>query len=141
MRRHLRYAVELLDSFSDFDSAVGLASLYADIGDIEAAEEWFEKGCERYRSVSPFAMSQIEFQRGHMWMRQGDLDRARDWFLTAWRRLPAYAQAEGHLAEIEHELGHHDAAIARLTRLAAGADDPDYSAELVRVSAGCGTSR
>ena len=123
----------IAESIADFDSAAGLGSLYADVGDIEAAEGWFEKGCERYRSVSPFAMAQIEFQRGHMWMRQGDLERARDWFLTAWRRLPAYAQAEGHLAEIEHELGHHDAAIARLTRLAETADDPDYSAELARV--------
>ena len=123
----------IAESIADFDGAAGLASFYAEIGDVEPAERWFEKACQRYRSVSPFAMAQTEFQRGHMWMRQGNRERARDWFLTAWRRLPAYAQAEGHLAEIEHELGHYDAAIARLRRLAEAADDPDYSAELARV--------
>ncbi len=123
----------IAETFPDFESAAGLASLYADTGDIEAAETWFAKSCQRYRSVSPFAMAQLEFQRGHMWMRHGDLKRAHDWFLSAWQRVPSYAQAEGHLAEIEHELGQHDAAIAKLTSLAAVADDPDYAAALAHL--------
>jgi tetratricopeptide (TPR) repeat protein len=122
----------------DFESAAGLASLYADLGDIEAAEQWFSESYQRYRSVSPFAVAQLEFQRGHMWLGKGDLERAHDWFLAAWRRVPAFAQAEGHLAEVEHALGLREAPIARLLRLAGGADDPDYAGELASMLQGAG---
>ena len=60
---------------------------------------------------------------------------ARHWFEAAWRRLPAYAQAEGHLAEVEYELGERNGAIARLRRLASVADDPDYAVQLARMLA------
>jgi hypothetical protein len=62
-----------------------------------------------------------------------DLGRAHGWLVAALRRLPCYAQAEGHLAEVEYALGDEDAAITRLSRLAAEADDPDYAAELARI--------
>jgi hypothetical protein len=68
-----------------------------------------------------------------MWMRHGDLNEARHWFEAAWRRLPVYAKAEGHLAEVEYELGARNGAIARLRRLASDADDPDYAVQLARM--------
>jgi hypothetical protein len=68
-----------------------------------------------------------------MWWRAGHPLRARDWFDASWRRLPAYAQAEGHLAEAEAELGDREGAIARLRRLAGESDDPDYAAQLARI--------
>jgi tetratricopeptide (TPR) repeat protein len=120
---------------ADFESLAGLASLHADLGEIAAAETWFDRSCRCFRSVSPFPIAQLEFQRGHMWLRQGDLKYARYWFEAAWRRLPAYAQAEGHLAEVEYELGDRNGAIARLRRLASVADDPDYAAQLARMLA------
>jgi tetratricopeptide (TPR) repeat protein len=83
--------------------------------------------------VSPFPLAQLEFQRGHMWWGAGHPLRARDWFDATWRRLPAYAQAEGHLAEVEAELGDKEGAIARLRRLAGESDDPDYAAQLARI--------
>ncbi len=119
----------LEDEKPDFESAGNIASLLAEMGERSAAEHWFETSCERYRSVSPFAIAQLEFQRGHMWFSM-DRNRARHWFLTATRRLPCYAHAEGHLAELEFALGDADVAIARLERLAAAADDPDYASEL-----------
>jgi tetratricopeptide (TPR) repeat protein len=126
IRRRIAYASP------DFESAAGMASLYADIGDTDAAEKWFGESSRRYRSVSPFALAQLEFQRGHMWMAH-DPARARRWLLAAWQRLPCYAQAEGHLAEVEEALGDRKTAIARLERLAAESDDPDFAAELARV--------
>ena len=47
--------------------------------------------------------------------------------------MPAYAQAQGHLAEVEAELGEIDSAISRLHSLAASSDDPDYAAQLARI--------
>jgi tetratricopeptide (TPR) repeat protein len=120
---------------ADFESAAGLASLHAELGETAAAETWFDESCRRFRSVSPFPIAQLEFQRGHMWLRHGDLECARQWFEAAWQRLPAYAQAEGHLAEVEYELGERNGAIARLRRLASVADDPDYAAQLARMLA------
>jgi tetratricopeptide (TPR) repeat protein len=120
---------------ADFESLVGLASLHAEQGEIAAAETWFDESLRCFRSVSPFPIAQLEFQRGHMWLGHGDLTIARHWFEAAWRRLPAYAQAEGHLAEVEYELGERDAAIARLRRLASDADDPDYAVQLTRMLA------
>lgn len=120
---------------ADFASLAGLASLHAELGNIAAAETWFDESCRCFRSVSPFPIAQLEFQRGHMWLRHGDLKSARHWFEAAWRRLPAYAQAEGHLAEVEYELGERNGAITRLRRLASIADDPDYAVQLARMLA------
>ena len=122
----------IADTSPDFEAAAGLASLYADIGDTDAAEQWFDESSLRYRSVSPFALAQLEFQRGHMWMAH-DPKQARRWLLAAWQRLPCYVQAEGHLAEVEEALGDRNAALLRLERLAAESDDPDFAAELARV--------
>jgi hypothetical protein len=68
-----------------------------------------------------------------MWWGAGHPLLARDWFDAAWRRLPAYAQAEGHLAEVQAELGEREDAIARLRRLARESEDPDYAAQLARI--------
>ena len=68
-----------------------------------------------------------------MWLAQGDLRRARSWLDAAHRRLPAYAPAQGHLAEVEAALGETDSAIARLRPLTISSDDPDYPAQLARI--------
>lgn len=60
----------------------------------------------------------LEFQLGLMWMSQQNLDRAGLWFQTAVDRLPGFAPAEGHLAEVEAALGETEMALARLCRLA-----------------------
>ena len=68
----------------------------------------------RYRGVSPFPLALLDFQLGLMWMNEGRLDDARRSFEAARRRVPAYAPAQGHLAEVEAELGEIDSAISRL---------------------------
>ena len=47
--------------------------------------------------------------------------------------FPAYAPAQGHLAEVEAALGETDSAIARLRPLTISSDDPDYPAQLARI--------
>ena len=125
-----RAAVERRETF---ETLAGLAALHAECGEIDTAERRFDESRGRFRGVSPFPLAQLDFQRGHMWREQGDLRRARDWFMAAWRRLPAYAPAEGHLAEVEADLGEPETAIARLRRLADSSDDPDYAAQLARI--------
>lgn len=122
-----------VDRCADFESLWSLAALYAECGEVASAEKLFGEGRERFRGVSPFALAQLDFQRGHLWHERGDLGRAREWFFAAWQRLPAYARAEGHLAEVEAALGEREIAVTRLRRLAVVSDDPDYAAQLAHI--------
>ena len=54
--------------------------------------------------------------------------------------MPAYAPAQGHLAEVEAELGNIATAIALLHPLATSSDDPDYAAQLARILAEAGNA-
>ena len=118
---------------ADFASVAALASLCAESGDIDRAEQLFDESRDRYRGVSPIPLAQLHFQRATMWLAQGDLPRGRSWLGAAHRRLPAYAPAQGHLAEVEAALGETDSAIARLHPLTISSDDPDYPAQLARI--------
>lgn len=106
-----------------------LAVLHAERGETELAESLFERSSAVYRGVSPIPLALLNFQRGHMWI-EHDLERARSWFDSAVRLLPAYAPAQGHLAEVEAALGDVDAAVSRLLPLTSSADDPDYASAL-----------
>ncbi len=117
----------------NFENSAALVSLHADRGEIEKAERRYLESRDRYRGVSPLPLALLDFQLGRMWMNDGRLDDARRSFKAAWRHVPAYAQAQGHLAEVEAELGEIDSAISRLQLLAASSDDPDYAAHLARI--------
>jgi tetratricopeptide (TPR) repeat protein len=119
-------------------SLTALASVHADRGEIEAAERLFTEAPRLYRDVSPFPVAWLYFQQGAMWMREGELQRARELFAEAHRRLPAYAAAQGHLAEVESALGQHPRAVELLLPLAQTSDDPDYAAQLARILAASG---
>ena len=93
--------------------------LHAARGKLDEAERLFAAAVASYRDVSPFPVAWIEFQRGLMWMREDQLERARAWLAAAHARLPQYAQARGHLAEVEAALGNVDRAVALLEPLAA----------------------
>ncbi len=102
---------EVADRRASFENVAALVGLYSEIGEIDA----------------------------FMWMNKGRLDDARTSFDAARRRVPAYAPAQGHLAEVEAEVGETRSALARLHSLAASSDDPDYAAQLARIlrDAGC----
>lgn len=116
----------------DFEALADLATLHAERQEVVAAEGMFDASRACYRRVSPFPLAILDFQRGHMWMTKGDLQRAAMWFQMAIAKLPCYATACGHLAEVEAALGNYDAAIARLLPLSSS-DDPVYAASLGRV--------
>ena len=118
---------------ASFENVAALVGLHAERGEIEAAERRYAESRSRYRGVSPFPLALLDFQLGLMWMNEGRLDDARNSFEAAWRRVPAYAPAQGHLAEVEAELGEIDSAIARLYPIALASDDPDYAAQLARI--------
>ena len=143
---------DILQAIGEFDAALGhfipsaeqdpgfgplgaLATLHAERGDASVAEQYFDASRNCYRGVSPIPLALLDFQRGHMWMAQGDLHRARTWFSTAHDLLQDYAPAAGHLAEVDAELGERESAIDRLRALAASSDDPDYAASLARILA------
>ena len=121
-----------------FETVGALAGLWAERGEIDAAERLYEESLRLYRGVSPFPLALLEFQRGLMWMTNGLLDEARTSFDTALRRVPAYVPAQGHLAEVEAALGDMESAIARLYPLAISSDDPDYAGQLSRILADVG---
>ena len=124
-----------------FESAAALVGLHAERGEIEAAEQRYAQSRGHYRGVSPIPLALLDFQLGLMWMNEGRLDEARSSFAAARCHVPAYAPAQGHLAEVEAELGEIDSAVARLYPLAMASDDPDYAAQLARILAEAGCDR
>lgn len=123
---------------TDFESLGSMATLTAERREITAAEGLFEESRARYRGVSPIPPALLDFRRGHMWLTQGELGRARSWFESAVNSLPVYAAAQGHLAATEAAIGETADAVARLRPLATSSDDPEYAASLARILAEVG---
>ena len=123
-----------------FESLAALSTLCAESGDRERALRMRDESLRQYRGVSPLPLAVLDFQVGVMWMHSGNLDRAREHLNVARRYVPAYAPAQGHLAEVEAELGNIETAIALLCPLAASSDDPDYAAQLARILADAGNA-
>jgi len=121
------------DRGGQFERAAALAGFWAERGKTDTAQRFYLQSLSSYRGVSPFPLAQLDFQLGVMWMRHERLNQARTCFEAAIRRVPAYAAAQGHLAEVDADLGEPEAAIARLTPLAISSDDPDYAAQLARI--------
>jgi tetratricopeptide (TPR) repeat protein len=127
-----------LDSQADFGTLAALAGLHGERGETDEAERWFTAATRSYHGTSPFPLATLEFQYGQLWIEHDDVRRARAWCAAAVRRLPAYAPAQGHLAEIDATLGETAAAIARLRPLALASDDPDYATQLACILADTG---
>ena len=124
---------EAVQRRASFENLAALVGLHAERGEIDAAEQRYAESRGHYRGVSPFPLALLDFQMGRMWMDENRLHDARRSFDAAWRRVPAYAQAQGHLGEVEAQLGDTNSAIASLHPLAASSDDPDYAAQLARI--------
>ena len=121
-----------------FESLAALASLCAESGDTERALRIHHESQRLYRGTSPIALAILEFQLGVMWRYQREPDRARDHLIAARGYVAGYAPAQGHLAEVEAELGNAEIAIALLRPLAQSSDDPEYAAQLARILADAG---
>jgi tetratricopeptide (TPR) repeat protein len=116
-----------------FETLGALAGLCAERGEIGTAERLYLESRGRFHGVSPFPLALLDFQFGLMFMNDERPEEARSWFDAAQRRVPAYAAARGHLAEVEGELDEIDTAISRLYPLAESSDDPDYAGQLARI--------
>lgn len=116
-----------------FTTLGGLAVLQAERGEVDQAERLFAEARRSYQGVSPFPVASLDFRRGLMCFTRGNLPAARIWFDAARRRVPAYAPALGHLAEVDAALGAHETAIDRLRSLAVSSDDPEYAASLADI--------
>src|SRR5262249_27509964 len=63
----------------DFSALGALAGLYAERGEMVAADRWFRAARRAYRGVSPFPLALLELQCGQFWMEHDDAIRARAW--------------------------------------------------------------
>ena len=129
------YAIreEAAQRAQSFENLGALSSLCAESGSLERAVDLHRESQRRYRGTSPLPLAVLEFQIGVMWMHNGEFDRARNCLSAACRYVPAHAPAQGHLGEVEAELGNIETAIALLRPLAMSSDDPDYAAQLARI--------
>lgn len=116
-----------------FRSLAALAGILAERREVDEAERMFLESQMRYRGVSPFPLAILDLQHGHLRLVEGDVSRARAKFDASRRRLPGYAPAQGHLAEVDAALGDPAAAIQRLRPLAASSENPEYAAQLARI--------
>ena len=123
----------VIDGVGQFERAAALAGLWAERGEADRAQRSYLDGLRSYRGISPFPVALLEFQLGVMWMRDARLKEARTCFEAAIARVPAYAAAQGHLAEVEADLGNPESALTRLYPLAVSSDDPDYAAQFARI--------
>jgi tetratricopeptide (TPR) repeat protein len=123
----------VIEGVGQFERAAALTGLWAERGEADTAQRFYFDSLLSYRGISPFPVAQLDFQLGVMWMRRARLEEARMCFEAAIARVPAYAAAQGHLAEVEADLGNPEAALTRLYPLAVASDDPDYAAQLARI--------
>ena len=131
---------DALEDLEVAESLGALTTLHAERGDTERAVRLHTESVRRYRGISPLPLATLNFQLGVMWMREGDFYRARDQLTAARRYVAAYVPAQGHLAEVEAELGDAESAVALLYPLATTSDDPDYAGQLARILADAGST-
>ena len=106
------------------------ATVLADLGRTEEAEQRFIEAQHHFRDVAPFPVAWLYFQQGLMWERRGTLSRARELYQAAHERLPLYAPAAAHLAGVLASEGERAQAIALLRPLLDSSTDPEYAGQL-----------
>ena len=104
------------------------AALLGEMGRFDEAAPLFREASTSYRDVSPLPVAWLFFQEGLMWERAGQEDRAKAFFAAAYERLPAYAHAASHLAQLETPAR----AVELLAPIVATADDPEFELILGR---------
>jgi tetratricopeptide (TPR) repeat protein len=82
------------------DLIATLAVALGHLGRIDEAEARFVEAEAAYRGVSPIGLAQLYFDRGSMWHAAGDDGKARELLRVAVTRLPMYAHAAVHLAQL-----------------------------------------
>jgi hypothetical protein len=115
-------ALPLLVARPDYAHRAALAGALAALGAFAAADALYAAADDALDTTSPFPHAWLDFARGLMWAEQaGDPARGERHYRRAVARLPAFAPAQLHLAELEAARGDRAAALARLAPL----DDPE----------------
>ncbi len=70
------------------------------LGRIEEADKLMAEAESTYVDVSPFMLAWIWFERGSMWEKNGDEEKAKALYRASLERLPGYAHAAAHLAQL-----------------------------------------
>ena len=109
------------------------ACVLAESGEVESAEHLFVAAQDSYRDVSPFPLCWLYFQQGMMWMRTGNLTRARELLEAAHERVPRNAAVADHLGLLVATLGDRDRALGILGDAATTSDDPSAAGDLARL--------
>lgn len=123
---HIPEALELRRAaVKEYANTKALGALAAVEPDLPAALRDFDEAARVYRDTSPFPVAWLDFQRGLLFEKRARFDEARAAYAAAVERLPQYAQAQAHLANLTAVLGDHARAVAILRPLAT-LDDPEY---------------
>jgi hypothetical protein len=107
-----------------------LAAAEGAAGDTDAARGHFAAAVASYRDTSPLPLCWIDFQRGLLAERRGELAEAAARYRRVLLRLPHHAPAAAHLAGLLAVQGEGRAAEALLRPLLAQSDDPEYPGQL-----------
>ena len=117
-----------------------LTVLEAGRGEVPEAERLFTAARRHLPRGLPFPLAELDLRRGLMWLAERDLPAAGAWFDAAVRRVPAYAPAVGHLAEVDAALGDLVGRHLPPRPLAVSSDDLEYAATLAGVLGNVGQS-
>jgi tetratricopeptide (TPR) repeat protein len=119
-------------------SEAALVGRRGDAADVSRAEGLFALARSVYRDVSPLPVAWLELQEGLFRERRGDAAGARASYEAACARLPAYVEAQAHLARLEAvagAAGDRGRALQRLRAVTAASDDPQYLGQLAALLA------
>jgi tetratricopeptide (TPR) repeat protein len=118
-------------------SEAALVGRRGDPEDVRRTEGLFALARSVYRDVSPLPVAWLELQEGLFRERRGDAAGARASYEAACARLPAYVEAQAHLAGLEAVAGAGDRsrALQRLRAVTAASDDPQYLGQLATLLA------
>jgi tetratricopeptide (TPR) repeat protein len=112
------------------DTRIALAIAESERGRVQDAARLFAEAQDAYRDVSPFPIAYLYFQEGLMWAREGKQGLARTLFEAAVDRVPAYAPAVSHLAQMLAHTGERKRAVILMRGLIQSSDDPEHKALL-----------
>lgn len=115
-----------------------LASLLAEMGEWQAAEEGYTAALGADRGVSPIPCAQLLFEWAVSAMHRSELERADEIFAQLDAILPEHVPARGHRAEVALARGQLDAALALVSPLLEISDDPEYRGTYAEILAARG---
>ncbi len=106
------------------------ASLQADAGEFEQAQQMFRRAVEEYRDVSPLPIAWIYIRQAMTLEKRGRVDQAREFYEAALERFPSFVPALSKLADLETAAGRTGRAEVLLRAVRAVSDDPDHLSRL-----------